>query len=83
MTGTPQRLASVTDSVTRVSAASDGRIVISVSPSVPHIWGLPIDGKGHAAGPPKQLAYGPATEGGPALSRDGGKLAFVSTRGMT
>ena len=50
VTGTPQRLTSVTDSVSRVSAALNGRMVLSVSPSVPHIWGLPIDGKGRATG---------------------------------
>ena len=77
-TGTPQRLTSVTDSVTRVSVALDGRVVLSVSATRAHIWGLPINAMGHAAGEPRQLTDVSSGESGPALSRDGGKLAFTS-----
>jgi Tol biopolymer transport system component len=45
-----------------------------------HIWTMPIDSKGMAAGPPKQLTYGPAGEHDPSLSADGKKLAFTSLR---
>jgi serine/threonine protein kinase/Tol biopolymer transport system component len=77
--GPSQRLTSVTDHVARVSVALDGRMALSVRASGSHIWYLPIDGKGHAAGEPKQLTYGPASdEVGPSLSRDGGKVAFLS-----
>jgi Tol biopolymer transport system component len=41
---------------------------------------MPIDSKGMAAGPPKQLTYGPAGEFNPSLSADGRKLAFLSLR---
>jgi len=78
--GTPQRLASVTDDITRVSAALDGRMALSVSDSKTHIWSLPVDRKGQATGLPKQLTYGPASEWAPSISRDGEKVAFVSTR---
>jgi eukaryotic-like serine/threonine-protein kinase len=80
MAGTPQRLTSVTDSVTRVSAALSGRMALSVSASAPHIWGLSIDGKGQATGEPKRLTDGSAGESHASLSRDGGKIAFVSRR---
>jgi len=80
VTGPPQRLTSVTDNVARVSAALNGRVALSVSASATHIWGLPIDSKGQVTGEPKQLTYGSAGENNPALSRDGGKLAFISTR---
>lgn len=80
VTGTPLKLASLTDNVTRVSASLNGRIAFSVSAYTSHIWGLPIDGKGHAAGEPQQLTYGSAVDVRPALSRDGQRVAFISRR---
>ena len=79
-TGSRQRLTSVTDDIVRASAALDGRVLLSVLSSATHIWGLPIDEKGHAAGVPKQLTFGPAGERFPFLSRDGRKMAFNSSR---
>jgi eukaryotic-like serine/threonine-protein kinase len=80
VTGIPQRVTSVTDNVENVSAALDRRMVLSVSAIRSHIWGLSVDSNGHPTGPPKQLTYGSAWETTPALSRDGGKLAFISGR---
>ena len=80
-TGAPQRLTSVTDSVTRVSVAADGRMVLSTSAIRAHIWGLPIDSSGHAAGEPRQLTDVSSGESGPALSRDGGKMAYTNSNG--
>ena len=80
VTGPSQRLTSLTDNITRVSAALNGRIALSVDANTAHIWGLPIDGGGHATGEPRQLTDGPAGEGGPVLSRDGEKLAYLSRR---
>ncbi len=77
-----QKLTSVTDSVTRVSVALDGRMVVSVSAAKQHIWGLPIDKMGRPTGEPKQLTFSSSKEGAPVLSRDGGKLAFGSLRGV-
>ena len=78
--GTPQRLTSLTENVTRVSAALNGRMALSVSAKTAQIWDLPIDKKGRATSEPKQITYGSAVEGAPALSRDGQKLAFTSMR---
>jgi Tol biopolymer transport system component len=80
VTGPSQRLASLTDNLTRASAALNGRMALSVSASTSHIWSLPIDGKGRASGEPKQLTYGFAGELNPSLSRDGEKVAFTSVR---
>jgi Tol biopolymer transport system component len=82
ITGPDQKLASVTDSVDRISAATDGRVVVSVSANRQHLWRLPLDEKGHAAGEAKQLTNGPSSELCPSLSKDGGKLAFISMRGV-
>jgi Tol biopolymer transport system component/predicted Ser/Thr protein kinase len=80
VTGPSQRLTSFTENVTHVSAAWDGRMAFSVSAGVSHIWGLPIDGGGRATGEPKQLTHGSAGEWRPSLSRDGGKVVFISPR---
>jgi Tol biopolymer transport system component len=80
VTGPVQRLASLTDGVTRVSAAWNGRMAISASAQTGHIWSLPIDATGRATGEPVQLTYGSAGESGASLSRDGEKLAFTSKR---
>jgi Tol biopolymer transport system component len=80
VTGPSQRLASFTDGIARISAALNGRMVVSASAVVDHIWGLPIDGKGQATGEPKQLTDGPASQNEPSLSRDGERLAFHSNR---
>ena len=80
VTGPSQRLASLTDDLTRASAAFNGRMVLSVSASTSHIWSLPINARGQATGEPKQLTYGTAGELRPSLSRDGEKVAFTSVR---
>jgi Tol biopolymer transport system component len=80
VTGPSQKLAVLTDNLTRASAALNGRMVFSVSASTSHIWSLPIDGKGRAIGEPKQLTYGTAGELDPSLSRDGERVAFTSVR---
>jgi dipeptidyl aminopeptidase/acylaminoacyl peptidase len=80
LTGASQRLTSVTDYIARASSALDGRMVLSLGSVADHIWGLPIDRNGRAVGDPKQITHGPAGEVAPALSRDGGKVAFVSAR---
>jgi WD40-like Beta Propeller Repeat len=80
ITGARQRLTSVTDNISRVSAALDGRLVVSVDTNRSHIWGLPIDGKGQAVSVPKQLTSGPASDVDLSLSRDGERLAFSSQR---
>jgi serine/threonine protein kinase/Tol biopolymer transport system component len=80
VTGAPQRLTSVTDQLLHVSAALDGRIVLSASTAKTHIWGLPIDAKGNAAGEPKRITYGSEDEAGPTLSRDGRRMTFASKR---
>jgi Tol biopolymer transport system component len=59
------------------SAAGDGRMVFSSIHSDEHIWGLPIDGNGHATGAPKPLTGG-WKEDSPSFSRDGQGLAFLS-----
>ena len=78
--GPSQRLASLTDDLTRASAAFNGRMVLSVSASTSHIWSLPINARGQATGEPRQLTYGSAGELHPSLSRDGEKVAFTSLR---
>ncbi len=80
VTGLPEKLASITDQPNRLSASLNGRIVLSVSTSKAHIWGLPVDAKDHASGEPKQITEGFENESSPALSRDGGKMAFLSLR---
>jgi Tol biopolymer transport system component len=80
VTGTPQKLASVTDRLLSVSAALDGRMVLSLSAAKTHIWGLPIDAAGKAAGDPKQVTEGSNGEFAPSLSRDGREMAFSSMR---
>ncbi|MGA7410799.1 MAG: protein kinase [Bryobacteraceae bacterium] len=80
VTGPPQNLTSVTDQLLRVSAAMDGRVALAVSTAKQHIWGLPIDTKGHATGEAKQLTNGSEDEMSPSLSRDGRKLVFFSQR---
>ena len=80
VTGSSQRITSLTDHITRVSAALNGRMALSVSAHTAHIWGLPIDKKGQATGEPKQLTFGSGIEGAPSMSRDGRKMAFTSQR---
>ena len=80
VTGSLQKLTSVTDPLLGVSTALDGRMVLSVSTTKGHTWGLPIDGNGRPAGALRQITEGSEGESNPVLSRDGGKLAFVSER---
>jgi serine/threonine protein kinase len=80
VTGTPQRLTSVTDRLLSVSASLDGRMVLSVSSAKSHVWGLPIDATGKAAGDASQITEGSYDEQGPSLSKDGGAMAFLSPR---
>jgi hypothetical protein len=80
VSGRSQRLAFAGGAATRISASASGRIVLSTMTGPQHIWPMPIDSKGMAAGPPKQLTYGPAGEDNPSLSADGKKLAFLSLR---
>ncbi|MGA7415154.1 MAG: protein kinase, partial [Bryobacteraceae bacterium] len=42
ITGTPQKVTSVTDEPNRISAALDGRMVLSARNGQLHVWGLPI-----------------------------------------
>jgi Tol biopolymer transport system component len=80
VTGTPQKLTSVTDRLLGVSASLDGRMVLSVSAAKSHLWGLPIDATGKAAGDAKQITEGSYDESEPSLSKDGGEMAFISPR---
>jgi hypothetical protein len=80
VTGIPQKLASVTDQLSNVSAASNGRTVFSIQTNRFHAWGLPIDANGHAVGSPKPLASGPERSFNPVLSKDGLKLTFTFSR---
>jgi eukaryotic-like serine/threonine-protein kinase len=80
VSGRSQRLAFAGGMASRISASASGRIVLSTMTAPLHIWTMPIDSHGMAAGPPKQLTYGPAGEFKPSLSADGKKLAFVSLR---
>jgi len=75
-----QKLAFSGGNVARVSAALDGRIVLSSGTMEPHIWSLAIDSKGSVSRLPRQLTFGPAGEFFPTLSTDGEKLAFLSNR---
>ena len=81
VTGSPQKLYSFTDPACGISTALDGRMLLSVSTSKSHIWGLPIDGNGRPAGALRQITEGSEGESNPLLSRDGGKLEFISQRG--
>ncbi len=78
VTGEPQKLTFGTESQKHPSAASDGRIAFSSERFEPRIWGLPIDGNGHATGAPRQLTSRPEGEWEmvPVLSRDGKSLVF-------
>jgi len=80
VTGTPQKLTSVTDRLLSVSASLDGRMVLSLSAAKSHLWVLPIDASGKAAGDARQITEGTFDEYAPSLSRDGGEMAFVSPR---
>jgi serine/threonine protein kinase/dipeptidyl aminopeptidase/acylaminoacyl peptidase len=79
-TGSPQKLTSVTDHLAAVSAAPDGRIVLSVWTSMGRVWCLPIDPAGRPIGSLKRITDGADGESAMALSRDGTKLAFTSQR---
>ena len=78
VTGRWQRLTSSTGGEWRTSAASNGRIALSSGNWESRVWGIPINGNGHATGPPRKLTSRPAGEYEtfPVLSRDGGNLAF-------
>ena len=80
MAGPLQRLTIAGGKAVRVSAALNGRLVLSAETTVSHIWSLPIGSEGTATGLPKQVTYGPAGEVEPLLSKDGEKLAFLSSR---
>jgi len=80
VTGTPQKLTSATEHLLSVSAALDGRMVLSLSAAKDHIWGLPIDATGKAAGDAKQITEGSNGESAPSLSKDGREMAFSSMR---
>jgi Tol biopolymer transport system component len=55
-------------------------MVLSVSTTRGHTWGLPIDASGHPAGGLRQITAGSEGEDAVALSSDGRKLVFVSQR---
>jgi Tol biopolymer transport system component len=55
-------------------------MVLSVSAAKSHLWGLPIDATGKAAGDVRQITEGSYDEHEPSLSRDGAELAFLSPR---
>ncbi len=76
--GPAQRLTFGTESVGHASGALDGRIAFSSQHAEPRVWGIPIDGNGHATGAPRQLTSRPAGEYEylPVLSRDGRNLVF-------
>jgi len=78
--GPPQTLALARGSAARISSALAGRIALSDETSQSHIWSLPINSKGAAAGAPAQLTSGPAGEYFPSLSADGRRLSFLSAR---
>ena len=80
VTGSPVKLASLTDPIVHVSTAVEGRVVMAVSTAKVHTWELPIDANGHQAGAPAQITAGPEGETGGTLSRDGGQFVFTSPR---
>src|ERR1039457_4333357 len=55
-------------------------MVLSLSAAKSHLWGLPIDATGKAAGDARQITEGSYGEYDPSLSRDGGEMAFLSSR---
>jgi Tol biopolymer transport system component len=55
-------------------------MVLSVSAAKSHLWSLPIDATGKAAGDIRQVTEGSYDEHGPSLSRDGAEMAFLSPR---
>jgi Tol biopolymer transport system component len=79
VTGQWQRLTLSTGGAWQPSAARNGRIALSAMDWESHNWGIPIDGNGHATGPPRRLTARPAGEYEtfPVLSRDGKNLAFL------
>ncbi len=80
VSGPPQRLAFVGGTDARISAAQNGRIVLSAGDARYHIWTLPLGSNGAAKGPPRQVTHGPAGERSPALSSDQRGLAFLARR---
>ncbi len=60
------------------SASSNGRVALTYQNREEHIWRLPIDDRGRATGDLTQLTFG-FKDNGPSLSRDGHKLAFLSS----
>ena len=78
--GLRQSLTFASGKAASVSAALNGRIVLSAGTSESHIWSLPFGGAGSSTGDLKQLTSGPAGEFFPALSADGKKLSFLSIR---
>jgi hypothetical protein len=78
--GPSSRLTFGTGNETGAFAALNGRIVLSEETRRSHIWGLPIDRRGAAAGTRTQITSNTAGEEYPAVSRDGEKLAYISVR---
>jgi Tol biopolymer transport system component len=78
--GPPQTLTLARGGAARISSALTGRIALSDESSQSHIWSLPINRNGAAAGAPTQLTSGPAGEYFPSLSADGKRLSFLSAR---
>ena len=78
--GIPQRLTAGSGKEQQASAAGKMVAFASINQSV-RLWSLPIDSsQGRVLGPPQPLTRGGATEGRPAISADGRKVAFLSNQ---
>jgi Tol biopolymer transport system component len=63
------------------SMAGDGALVFSALTHKSDVWSLPIDpNAAEPLGPTVRLTSGPTNYIGPIVSRDGGRLAFISNR---
>ncbi|MBV9443064.1 MAG: PD40 domain-containing protein [Acidobacteriaceae bacterium] len=78
VTGRLQKLTFGTDDESRMSVASNGRVVLSSFAATPQVWALPIDDEARSAGDPQQLTFDGS--GAPSLSRGGQIVAVRSSR---
>jgi Tol biopolymer transport system component len=79
VTGLAERLTFGTGAE-RHAFTANGRTALSTVNTAQHIWGIPVDADGHATGAPRQITSSAAGEAMFSLSRDGGKIAFNSSR---
>jgi Tol biopolymer transport system component len=81
VSGTPERLVAGPGMSFEASVAAAGRVALSRFNWVINIVGVALDSSGRATGEPSAFTHDAAPKFGPALTRDGSRLAYTTYAG--